>query len=87
MSGKSIFLSVLSFILFIGVVVISVFLFKMQFILGFLGVLLIIIPIKLNRKAVDESNGTFDKILAKYIVPVLVFVALVFVVLYFTLWM
>ena len=87
MSFKSILLSILSLILFIAVVVGVVFLFKTQFILGFLGALLILIPIKLNRKAIDEANGNIDKAFAKYVVPVLVFVALIFVVLYFTLWM
>ena len=87
MSGKSIFLSILSFIIFIGVVVGVVFLFQVQFIFGLLGILLVIIPIKINRTAVEAANGPIDKFIAKFLVPILVFIALIFVVLFFTLWM
>ena len=87
MSMKSILLSILSLVLFLGAIVGVVFLFKAQFILGFLGLLLFLIPIKINRKAVDEAGGGFDKIFAKYLVPVLALIGVIFIVLWFTLWM
>ncbi len=87
MSKKSIFLSVMSLVLFVGVVIGVVFLFKTQFILGFIGLLLLAIPVKLNRNAVTEANGKIDEMIAKYLVPVLALVGVVFIVLLFTLWM
>ena len=87
MSIKSILLSIFSVILFLCVIVGFVFLFKTQFILGLLGLLLLAIPIKMNRKAVDEANGTIDKVIAKFLSPVLALIGIVFVVLFFTLWM
>ena len=86
MGIKSILLSILSALLFVGVVIAIVFLFKAQFILGFVGLLLVAIPIKLNRKAVDEANGTIDRIIAKYVVPVFALIGVIFIVLLFTLW-
>lgn len=87
MSKKSIFLSVMSLVLFVGVVIGVVFLFKTQFILGFIGLFLLAIPVKLNRNAVAEANGKIDEMIAKYLVPVLALVGVVFIVLLFTLWM
>lgn len=86
MSFKSILLSVLSALLFLGVVVGEIFLFQSQFILGFVGLLLFIIPIKINRKAVEESNGLLDKLIACFAVPVAILIGIVFIVLFFTLW-
>ena len=86
MSVKSILLSVLSLVLFVGYAIGIVFLFKVKFIIGFIGLFLIIIPIKVHEKAVDEANGPIDKFIAKFGVPILALIALVFVVLLFTLW-
>ncbi|MBO4569692.1 MAG: hypothetical protein J5689_00545 [Clostridia bacterium] len=87
MSVKSILLSLLSLVLFLGFIIGIVFLFKTQFILGFIGIFLEIIPIKIHQKAVDEANGGIDKIFAKYVVPVLALIGIVFIILLFTLWM
>ena len=87
MSKKSILLSVMSLVLFVGVVIGVVFLFKTQFILGFIGLFLLAIPVKLNRNSVVEANGKIDEMIAKYLVPVLALVGVVFIVLLFTLWM
>lgn len=86
MSGKSILYSILSLILYIAFLIGTVFLFKMQFILGIVGIALLFIPFKLQRKAIDEASGVFDKIFAKYIIPILLAIAILFIILYFTLW-
>ena len=87
MSGKSILFSILSLITFIGVIFAIVFMFKAHFMLGLVGLALIFIPITLNRKAASEASGKIDEWLAKYIVPVLALIGVVFIVLTFTLWM
>ncbi|MCR5553334.1 MAG: hypothetical protein K6F08_01110 [bacterium] len=86
MSIKSVLLSLLSLVLFLGFIIGIVFLFKTQFILGFIAIFLEIIPIKIHQKAVDEANGGVDKAFAKFGVPILVLVGIVFIVLLFTLW-
>lgn len=86
MSGKSIILSILSAILFLGFIVVEIFLFRNQFILGFIGLLLFIIPIRLNAKANEESNGLVDKLIARFAVPVAILIGIIFIVLAFTLW-
>lgn len=87
MSKKSILLSVLALILSIGVIIGMVFLFKVHFMLGIAGILLLFIPFKIQRKAIDEASGKFDEIFAKYIVPAILLIAIVFIVLLFTLWL
>ncbi len=86
MSIKSILLSILSLILYAGMIVGIVFLFRVQFIVGLIGIIALIIPFLVQRKAIGLANGKFDKFFSKYIIPTILAVALVFVVLYFTLW-
>lgn len=86
MSKKSLILSILSAFLFIGIIVGIVFMFKTQFIIGFISLFAILIPVSLNRKAISEANGKIDELVAKFLVPVIAFVGLIFVVLYFALW-
>jgi len=86
MSIKSILLSTLSLILLAGVIVGEVFLFKAQLVLGLLGILLGLIPIKVHQAAVDCASGVFDKWYARFIIPVLALIAILFIVLAFTLW-
>lgn len=71
MSGKSILYSILSILLFVGVVFAIVFLFKFHFLLGIAGFVLLIIPELVRRKAISASYGFFDKLIAKFVVPVL----------------
>ena len=87
MSTKSIIFSILSVILFVGIIIGIVFLFKIQFIIGLLSILLLGIPIKLDGMALEASSGTIDKLLAKYVVPVIALIGVVFIVLLFTIWM
>lgn len=87
MSKKSILLAVLALLLYIGLAFGIVFLFKVHFMLGIVGIALLYIPFRIQRKAIDEASGKFDEIFAKYITPIIFGVVLVFVVLYFTLWM
>lgn len=74
MSKKSIFLSILSTLLFGGMLIAIVFLFKFNLLAGIAGVVLLIFPVMLQKKAIDEASGTADKIIAKYIVPALAIV-------------
>ena len=87
MSTKSIILSIIALILTIGIIFGTVFMFKLHFIIGLIGVALLFIPLKIQQKAISEANGTFDKIFTKFIVPILLFVAIIFIVLMFTLWL
>lgn len=87
MSKKSIFLAILALLLYIAFAFGIVFLFKVHFMLGIVGIALLYIPFKIQRKAIDEASGKLDEIFAKYITPIVFAVVLVFVVLYFTLWM
>lgn len=74
MNKKSILFSILSIVLFILIVFATVALFKMNLLLGILGIVMLIFPAILQRKALDEAEGLLDKLLAKYIVPVLIVV-------------
>lgn len=87
MSTKSIILSIIALLLSVGIIVAIVFMFKLHFILGIVGIALLFIPLKIQQKALNEASGTFDKVFAKYIVPVLLLIAIVFIVLMFTLWL
>ena len=86
MSKKSIFLSLLAFILFCGVLVGIVFLFKVHFLMVLIGVVAFILPVYIQKKAIDASKGRVDKIIAKYIVPALAVVATLFTILSIAFW-
>jgi len=86
MSIKSILLSILSLILYVGILVGMVFMFKVHFMLGIVGIALLFIPFKIQRKAIDEASGKFDTLFAKYIIPVILVIALLFVILALTVW-
>ena len=87
MSLKSVLLSILALITFIGVIFAIVFMFKAHFMLGLVGLALIFIPITLNRKAISEASGKIDEWFAKFIIPAIALIGVVFIVLTFTLWM
>ena len=86
MNWKSVRFSIYSIILFIAVLGGIIFLFKTHFLMVLIGVVALILPAMLQRKALDEASGTFDKILAKYIVPALAIIATLFVILALALW-
>ena len=86
MSAKSIILSIVSLVLYVGILVGMVFMFKVHFMLGIVGIALLFIPFKIQRKAINEASGKFDEIFAKYIIPVILVVALLFVILALTVW-
>ena len=71
MNGKSILMSIFSVLLFVGVVLATVFLAKTNILLLIIGIVLLIIPEVMRRKALDQASGIIDNIVAKYIVPVL----------------
>ena len=86
MSGKSILFSVLALITLLGVIVAVVFMFQAHFMLGIAGIFLAFIPLKLQQKAREEANGKIDEWVAKYVVPGLALVGILFIVLFFTIW-
>ena len=86
MSGKSIRFSIYSIVTFAALLVGIVFLFKFNILIGFAGIVLLLIPAKLQRVALEESSGTFDKVLAKYIVPVLAVAITVLAIMSVALW-
>lgn len=75
MSWKSLLLSILSVLLFWGLLAVTVFLFAIYWILGILGIVMVlVIPAILVRKAIISANGILDKLIAKYVVPVLMLI-------------
>ena len=86
MSWKSIRFSIYSIVLFAGVVLGIIFLFKFHFLMGIAGVVLLLIPAKLQRIALDESSGKIDKILAKYVVPAIAVVLTILAIMSIALW-
>ena len=85
-SGKSIRFSIYSLLLTAAVLVGCVFLFKVHFLMVLIGIICLIFPAKLQRKALDEASGTVDKIIAKYVVPALAAVIMLAVILSLALW-
>ena len=84
MSWKSIRFSIYTIILYCVLLFGVAFLFSINVVLGFVGVVLwIVIPMKIRNKAVDEASGVFDKILAKYIVPIIAALLVLGIILYF----
>ena len=86
MSKKSIFLSLLAFVLFCGVLVGIVFLFKTNALMVLIGIVAFILPVYIQKKAIDAATGRVDKVIAKYIVPALAVLATLFTILSIALW-
>ena len=86
MSGKSIRFSIYAILLFVAVVFGIIFLFKFNFLMGIVGIVLLIFPAKLQRIALDESSGTMDKVIAKFVVPTLAVVVTLFAIMSLVLW-
>ena len=87
MSKKSILCSFFAVLLAGGLLLLDVFLFGVQTILGIIGIVLIlVIPGALIRKANYEASGVLDKIIAKFIAPILILVVGFFVILGIFLW-
>ncbi|MCH5147450.1 MAG: hypothetical protein J1F61_05565 [Clostridiales bacterium] len=75
MSWKSLLFSILSVLLFWGLLAVTVFLFSIYWILGILGIVMVlVIPAILVRKAIISANGILDKLIAKYVVPALMLI-------------
>ena len=88
MSGKSILYSVLAVVLASGLLFADVFLFGLNAVLGIVGIVLIlVIPGVLIRKAINEANGVLDKIIAKFIAPILIVIAGFFTIMAIFFWM
>ena len=87
MNGKSIFFSILSLITLIIVIFGIAFLFKSTNIaFGFLGILLLFIPALFQRKALTEADGGFDKVFAKFVLPILAVVIALIAILSVAFW-
>lgn len=87
MSWKSIRFSIYTILLFCGLLVGIVYLFRIETILGIIGiVLLLVFPGMLYRKAISEASGVVDRLLAKFITPVLVAVLGVGIILSMMFW-
>ncbi|MCH5153551.1 MAG: hypothetical protein J1F68_06345 [Clostridiales bacterium] len=87
MSIKSILYSVFAVLLAGGLLLLDVFLFGVQTILGIIGIVLIlVVPGAMIRKANSEASGVLDKIIAKFIAPILILVVGFFVILGIFLW-
>ena len=88
MSLKSILYSVLAVLLAGGLLVLDVVLFGIQTILGIIGIVLIlVVPGALLRKAIREASGVLDRIIAKFIAPILIVAVGFFTIMYIFVWM
>ena len=88
MSKKSILYSVFAILSGAGLLLATTFLFAIEWILGVVGIVLVlVVPGVLVRKAIVNANGVFDKLLAKFITPILIVVAGAFTLLYIFVWM
>lgn len=77
MSLKTIIYSILSVLLFWGFLIVTLVLFGFNVVLGIIGIVLTLtIPPILMRRALSSSNGILDKIIAKFVVPILYLVGL-----------
>ena len=82
MSLKSILYSILSVLLFYALLAVTVILFSIYWLLGLLGIVMVlVIPPILTRRAIVAACGILDKLIAKYIVPVLMLIGIVAVLL------
>ena len=86
MSGKSIFLSILSTILFAGVLVGIVFLFKTNALMVLIGIVAFAIPVVVQKKAIDAASGRLDGIIAKFVVPALAILMTFFMIMSIAFW-
>lgn len=72
MSFKSILFSILTLVVSVALIFVVALMFAQNIILGIVGVILWAMAVAMvQRKAVDEAVGFFDKVFAKYIVPIL----------------
>jgi len=86
MSGKSIRFSIYSIVIFIAVVLGIIYLFKYNILMGVVGIVLLFLPAKLQRIALDEASGKVDKIIAKYIVPGIAIILTLMAIMALALW-
>ena len=87
MSLKSIIYSICAVVLAGALLLADTFLFGMNTILGIIGIVLVlIIPGVLIRKAIRSANGFIDKVIAKFIAPVLILVVGFFTIMGIFLW-
>ncbi len=87
MSWKSIFLSILSITLFVGILIGTIFLFKTHFLMVLLGVVALALPVFVQKKAIDEASGRIDGFIAKWLVPILAVLATFFAIMSLAVWM
>lgn len=77
MSLKTIIYSIISVLLFWGFLILALVLFGFNVVLGIIGIVLTLtIPPILMRRALASSKGILDKMIAKFIVPILYLVGL-----------
>ena len=71
MSWKSIRFSIYAIVLMSALLFGIVFLFGFNAVLGIIGIVIwIVVPGVMRRKALNEASGVVDRVLAKYITPV-----------------
>ena len=84
MSLKSIIFSILTVLLFYGLLAVTVFiLFSIFWLLGIVGIVVTLaVTSAFGRKAIVSSDGIIDGLVAKIIVPVLILVGLAAILLF-----
>ena len=74
MSLKSILCSIFAVLIFLGMLFGTIVLFGINIILGIVGIVVIVtVPSLLIRKAISSAQGVIDKLIAKAIVPIAIF--------------
>ena len=84
--GKSMRFSIYALLSWIAVIFAIIFAFKFSIILGIFSLALVIVPIKFQTVAIYEAGGRFDRIIAKYIVPLIAAVVFLIVILAVMIW-
>lgn len=83
MSFKSILLSILTLVFMVGGLFGIVFLFGINVALGIVGIVAwLFIPTMMRGKALDAANGPIDRVIAKYILPVVAAVLTIGTIIY-----
>ena len=87
MSWKSLLCSIFAVLLAGGFIYLDIVLFGIALILGIIGIVLTVaIPVTLIRKAIAESYGVADKLIAKIVAPALIAAEIFFIVMSLFVW-
>ena len=87
MNLKVIVNSVIAVLISVGLLFLDMFLFRIYWLLGIIGIILIlVIPGIFTRKAIEEADNFLEKLIAKFITPALIVIACFFAIMFMLGW-